>query len=457
MEPVKIPDIIENQKRFFHSGMTKDIKYRQEQLRKLHGIIHREEGFIIEALKQDMAKPTLEAYASEIAVTLNEIRHALRNLTSWTKVRRVMTNLPLLPSGSFTVQEPLGVALIIAPWNYPFQLTMVPLVAAMAAGNCAVIKPSELAPYTGMAIEELVTRYLDPGYVSVVNGGPDVSKELLAQRFDHIFFTGGARIAKIVMQAASNYLTPVTLELGGKSPCIVDKDVKIEYAARRIVWAKFFNAGQTCVAPDYLLVDEAIREKFVEALKKTVIKFYGTDPKESPYYARIINRPHFDRLYSYMDQGDIIIGGQALAQDLYIAPTLMDNVSTESPVMQEEIFGPILPVLTYHDLPDAIDFVNSRSKPLALYLFTSDKKKQEQVMINTSSGGYCMNDALVQLASPHLPFGGVGDSGMGLYHGKAGFDTFSHTKSIVKNTLRYDIPLRYVPYRFKLSLVKWLF
>jgi aldehyde dehydrogenase (NAD+) len=457
MEPVRIPDIIENQKHFFQSGITKDIRYRQEQLKKLHGLIRREEGFIIDALKKDMAKPTLEAYASEIAVTLNEIKHALKNLASWTKVRRVMTSLPLLPSASFTVPEPLGVVLIIAPWNYPFQLTMVPLVAAMAAGNCALIKPSELAPYTGMAIEEFVTRYLDPGYVSVVNGGPDVSKELLAQRFDHIFFTGSARIARIVMQAASRHLTPVTLELGGKSPCIVDRDVKIEYAARRIAWAKFFNAGQTCVAPDYLLVDEHIRDKFVEALKKTVIKFYGTDPRESPYYARIINRSHFDRLYSYMDQGKIVIGGQALAQDLYIAPTIMDNVSTESPLMQEEIFGPILPVLTYREFSDALDFVNSRPKPLALYLFTADRKKQEQVRNNTSSGGYCINDAIVQLVSPYLPFGGVGDSGTGLYHGKAGFDTFSHTKSIVRNTLRYDIPLRYVPYRFKLGLVKWLF
>lgn len=457
MEPVRIPDIVENQKRFFQSGTTKDLGYREEQLRKLHNLIRREQGFIIDALKKDMAKPTLEAYASEVAVTLNEIRHARRNLTSWTKVRRVMTNLPLLPSSSFIVPEPLGVVLIIAPWNYPFQLTMVPLVAAMAAGNCALIKPSELAPYTGMAIEELVTRYLDPGYVSVVNGGPEVSKELLVERFDHIFFTGSARIARIVMQAASRYLTPVTLELGGKSPCIVDKDIKIEYASRRIAWAKFFNAGQTCVAPDYLLVDQGIRDKFVEALTKTVIKFYGTNPRESPYYARIINRPHFDRLYSYMDQGNIIIGGQALAQDLYIAPTLIDNVSAVSPVMQEEIFGPILPILTYREFPEAIDFIKARPKPLALYLFSSDRKKQELVRKNTSSGGYCINDAMVHLVSPHLPFGGVGDSGTGLYHGKAGFDTFSHMKSMVRNTLRYDIPLRYVPYRFKLGLVKWLF
>lgn len=457
MESAKIMEILEKQRLFFQTGITKDLESRKKQLKLLYDLIHREEGFILDALKKDMAKPELEAYAGEIAITLNEITHAVRNLSSWARRRKRKTVIPLLPSSSFTVQEPLGVVLVISPWNYPFLLSMVPIVNAVAAGNCVLLKPSELAPHTAMALETLLTRHFDPGYISVITGGSEVAGEILSHRFDHIFFTGGARVAKIVMEAASRHLTPVTLELGGKSPCIVDSDVRIDYASRRIVWSKFFNAGQTCVAPDYLLVDNHIKGQFVDALKKAVIRFYGQDPQKSPYYARIINRSHFDRIHSYMDQGNIIMGGQALARELYIAPTIMDGVPVDSPLMQEEIFGPILPVLTFDTFPEALNFVNARPKPLALYLFTRDRKKQEQVNKETSSGGYCINDAMVHLASPYLPFGGVGDSGMGRYHGKAGFDTFSHTKSIVRNTLRYDIPLRYSPYRFKMGLVRWLF
>jgi aldehyde dehydrogenase (NAD+) len=449
--------IVERQREYYRSGITRDLEHRRRMLKKIRNLISREQGFILDALKKDMNKPALEAYASEIAITLGEIRLALRKLDSWSRPRRVKTALPLLPSLCCTVPEPLGVVLVMAPWNYPFMLAMVPLVSAIAAGNCVLVKPSEVSSHTAKAIEDLITRNIDPGYISVVTGGPDVARELLDVRFDHIFFTGGHRVARYVMEAASRNLTPVTLELGGKSPCIVDKDVSIPYAARRIAWAKYFNAGQTCVAPDYLLVDREIRDEFVDCLKSTITRFYGKDPRESPYYARIISKAHFDRLHAYLEQGAIVTGGHALAQELYIAPTVMDNVSPDSPLMQEEIFGPILPVLAFDRLPEALDFVNSRPKPLALYLFTRDKGKQGQVGRATSSGSFVINDATVQFATPYLPFGGVGESGMGSYHGKAGFDTFSHTRGVVKNTLLFDIPLRYVPYRFKLPLVKWLF
>lgn len=452
-----IREVVERQREYYRSGATKDPKHRMRMLKGLHSLIRKEEGFILDALRKDMNKPPLEAYASEIAITINEIGLALRKLQSWARPRRVMTALPLLPSSCFTLPEPLGVALVIAPWNYPFMLAMVPAVSAIAAGNCVLIKPSEISSHTSKALEELISRNLDPGWVSVVTGGPDVARELLDSRFDHIFFTGGSRVARMVMEAASRTLTPVTLELGGKNPCIVDRDIVIPYAARRIAWAKFFNAGQTCVAPDYLLVDRKIRGAFVDSLKSTITRFYGTDPRKSPYYARIVSRAHFDRLHAYLEQGNIITGGNALAQELYIAPTVMDKVAPDAPLMQEEIFGPILPVLTYDELPEALNFVNTRPKPLAVYLFTQDKGRQEQVRDKTSSGGFVINDATVQFASPYLPFGGVGESGMGAYHGKAGFDTFSHLKGVVKNTMLFDLPLRYVPYRFKLALVKWLF
>ncbi|HQO81339.1 MAG TPA: aldehyde dehydrogenase [Deltaproteobacteria bacterium] len=457
MEPALISQIIRNQRQFYSSGITKNTEYRRKQLKKLHQLIRREDGLIVDALKKDLSKPVLEAYAAEVALVKGEIEYAVANLDSWTRPTRVRTPLPLLPSLSSTVPEPLGVVLIISPWNYPFQLAMIPLVGAIAAGNCVVIKPSELSAHTASVIEELIARYMDPRHVSVVNGGPDTARELLNHRFDHIFFTGSSRVGRSVMESASRFLTPVTLELGGKCPCIVDRNINIDYAARRIAWGKFFNAGQSCVAPDYVLVDSGIRDEFTEALKKTVLGFYGTDPRRNPYYARIINRSHFDRLMGYLDQGNTVVGGQALAQELFIAPTVLDGVPPDAPVMQEEIFGPILPLIPFSTFSDALAFVNSRPKPLAAYLFTRDKMKQELVKAETSSGSLCINDAVVQFVSRTLPFGGVGESGMGRYHGRSSFETFSHTKSIVKNTMKFDIPLRYVPYRFKLPLVKWLF
>lgn len=457
MSDATIPETVAALRQFYETGRTRDLHFRKIQLKRLLDMIRDNEDLILGALAADMRKPRLEAYASEIAVTLNEIRFARRKLSEWARPERTWTARPLLPSKCRVIREPLGVALIIAPWNYPFQLAAGPLVAAIAAGNCAVMKPSEMAPETSRVMEKMFRENFDPGFIAVVTGGTEVAGKLLQEKYDHIFFTGSTRVGKIVMEAASRSLTPVTLELGGKSPCIVDADVQLEYAARRIVWAKFFNAGQTCIAPDYVLADASIHDALLEALKGQIRKFYGSNPFFSPDYARIVNDSHFERLVSYLGQGEIIAGGETKPGDRYIAPTVMDKVSINCPVMQEEIFGPILPVIPYRNFSDAIEFVNDRPKPLALYVFTRDREKQGQAISGTSSGALCINDALVHFVSHHLPFGGVGDSGMGSYHGRAGFETFSHARSIVKNTLKFDIPLRYAPYRFKLWLVKAFF
>jgi aldehyde dehydrogenase (NAD+) len=457
MENASIQDIIAGQRQLFASGRTKALPFRINLLKRLSSVIRNNHKLILDALASDMRKPKLEAYASEIAITLNEIKYIIQKLPSWTRPKMVMTARPLLPSICSITKEPLGVVLIIAPWNYPFQLAMAPLVGAVAAGNCAVVKPSELSPNTSEVMDKLFRDNFDPSSIAVVTGGPETAQSLLAQRFDHIFYTGSSRVGKIVMEAASHHLTPVTLELGGKSPCIVDADVHQEYAARRIIWAKFFNAGQTCIAPDYLLVDASIKEVFLRVLKEQVVRFYGTEPSSSPDYARIINNNHFNRLCSYLSQGKIVIGGQTKPEQRFIAPTIIDDVPLDAPIMTEEIFGPILPVVPYTDLSEAITFVNTRPKPLSLYVFTRDTSKQDRIISETTSGAICINDAMVHFASLYLPFGGVGDSGMGKYHGRTSFETFSHTKSIVKNTLLFDIPLRYVPYRFKFGLVKRLF
>jgi aldehyde dehydrogenase (NAD+) len=457
MAKAGIPDIMNSQRSLYESGKTKDTAFRIGQLKKLFRVIHENENDLLDAFAADMKKPRLEGYASEIAMTLNEIRYAIKKLDTWARPKMVMTARPLLPSICSITSEPLGVVLILAPWNYPFQLAIGPLVGAVAAGNCAVIKPSELAPATSAVMERIFMEHFDPDYIAVVTGGPETAQALLEERFDHIFYTGSSRVGKIVMEAASHHLTPVTLELGGKSPCIVDADVNLTYASRRIAWAKFFNAGQTCVAPDYLLVDERIKTVFLEELKRQIHGFFGKEPSLSPDYARIINRAHFERLSTYLGHGEIITGGQTRQEELYIAPTVMDHIDLDAPVMTEEIFGPILPVITYADINEAIAFVNRRPKPLALYVFTKNKEKQTKVVSGTSSGAVCINDAVVHFVSHYLPFGGIGDSGMGAYHGRTGFETFSHAKSIVKNTMLFDIPLRYAPYRFKLWLVKRLF
>jgi len=342
--------------------------------------------------------------------------------------------------------EPYGLALIIAPWNYPFQLMLSPLVGAMAAGNCAILKPSEVSPHSSRAINEIISNNFDSSYISVIEGGIEESQALLAEKFDYIFYTGSTNVGKIVMSAAAQHLTPVTLELGGKSPCIAEPELNIDIAAKRIIWGKYFNAGQTCIAPDYLLVNKSIKARLIARIKEYIAEFYGEEPALSPHYARIINERHFDRISGLMDEGEIIAGGQTDRDERYIAPTVIDEITLTSKIMQEEIFGPILPILEYEDLQEAVNIINSKPKPLALYLFTNDKKKQEKVLKETSSGGVCINDTIFHLTPPDLPFGGVGDSGMGCYHGKYSFNTFTHNKSAFKQTVLYDLKFRYPPY-----------
>jgi aldehyde dehydrogenase (NAD+) len=347
------------------------------------------------------------------------------------------------------------VVLIIGPWNYPFSLMIEPLLGAIAAGNCAILKPSEIAPHTSAIVAELIHKTFESDYITVIQGGVETSQQILAEKFDHIFFTGGTKIGKIIMEAAAKHLTPVTLELGGKSPCIVEPDIDLKTAARRITWGKFINCGQTCIAPDYLLVDRTIKSELITELKQSIQEFYGTDPATSPDYPRIISDQHFQRLSSFLQDGNIMIGGQTNPENRYIAPTLIDNIALDSPIMQEEIFGPILPMVEYGDLTEAINLINSRPKPLALYLFSQDKAKQTRVLENTSSGGVCINDTVVHISVRDLPFGGVGDSGIGRYHGKTSFDIFSHKKSVLKKSFIFDLDWRYAPYtQGKLKLLK---
>lgn len=440
-----IPTLIQQQRSFFSTGQTKELNFRLAQLQRLKQAIIDRQDAILQAAKEDLGRPPFEAYF-EIA-TLAEVNLALKQLKSWVKPRRVSTPIDQFPASAWTQPEPLGVVLIIAPWNYPFQLMISPLVGAIAAGNCAVLKPSEHAPQTSAVVAELIRSTFDPSYVAVLEGDAAISQALLAEKFNHIFFTGGTAIGKVVMAAAAKHLTPVTLELGGKSPCIVDADTHLQETAKRIAWGKFINAGQTCIAPDYLLVDRQIKAPLLAQIKQAVQEFYGENPATSPDYGRIINQHHFSRLTTFLDSGTPILGGQVDEATRYIAPTILDEVSWQAPIMQEEIFGPILPVLTYDSLEEAIARVNERPKPLALYFFSRDSQKQQQVLQSTSSGGVCLNDTMMQFGVFGLPFGGVGESGMGSYHGKASFDTFSHQKSILKRSPWFDLGWRYAPYK----------
>ncbi|PSB57079.1 aldehyde dehydrogenase [Chamaesiphon polymorphus] len=436
--------LVKQQRAFFRTEQTQAISFRLEQLAKLkQAIIDRQEA-ILQAAKADLGRPAFEAYF-EIA-TLSEINLALKNLKTWVKPQRVKSPIDQFPASAWIQPDPLGVVLIIGPWNYPFQLMMSPLVGAIAAGNCALLKPSEHAPHTSRVVAELIAETFDPRYIAVAEGDASVSQQLLAEKFDHIFFTGGTAIGRIVMAAAAKHLTPVTLELGGKSPCIVDSDVHLDRTAKRIAWGKLINAGQTCISPDYLLVQRQIKNDLVDRIQHYIQEFYGKDPSQSPDYGRIIHHRHFDRLIAFLDKGEIIFGGDYNREDRYLAPTLIDGVTWDDPVMQEEIFGPILPILTYDTLEEAIDRVNDRPKPLALYFFSHDRQKQERILQATSSGGVCINDTVMQVGVNTLPFGGVGESGIGSYHGKASFNTFSHFKSILKREFWLDLGWRYAPY-----------
>jgi aldehyde dehydrogenase (NAD+) len=393
---------------------------------------------------------------TEFGIVLEEIRFVKKHLSKWARPRRVRTHLFQFPASSYIYPEPYGISLIISPWNYPFQLILGPLIGSIAAGNCSVVKPSEYTPHTAGVIGEIIGEHFDPEYIAVVEGDAQVSSALLDESFDYIFFTGSQPIARIILAAAARHLTPVTLELGGKSPCIVDRGVGLDSTARRIVSGKFINAGQTCIAPDYLLVHRSVKAELLIRIQDHIRRFYGEDPQQSPDYPRIINARHFKRLAEFITNGSIICGGHTDPEDLYIAPTLLDDIGWNDPIMQDEIFGPLLPVIGYDDLSEAISQVRTLPRPLALYFFSNNRQHQERILKEISFGGGCINDTLLHFASPYLPFGGVGSSGMGSYHGKASFDTFSHQKSILKKPLKLDIPLRYPPFKNKLKLLKKL-
>lgn len=461
MTPVeRLPDIVNELREGFRSGVLRDVEDRAEHLRQLRALVVEQQDRLVDALVADLRKPRIEAYTTEIAFTINEIDHTLKHLGSWTKPEKVKVPFTMKPGRAALRPEPLGTVCIIAPWNYPVQLLFAPLVPALAAGNTAVLKPSEVTPTVAGLIAELVPVYFESSTVAVVTGAVDETTALLEQRFDHIFYTGNGKVGRIVMRAAAEHLTPVTLELGGKSPAIVAADANIEVAATRIAWSKFLNAGQTCVAPDYVLVDASVEDELLTALSAAITSFYGDDPRASHDYARIVNERHHDRLTALLDAGGFdatVTGGSGDRSSRYLAPTVLAGVKPDAEVMSDEIFGPILPVLTVDDVDEAIRFVNDRAKPLALYAFSDSDETLEQVVANTSAGGVCLNHAVLHLAVPDLPFGGVGESGMGAYHGKAGFDTFSHRKAILTKPTRPDPSLMYPPYTsFKQKILRKL-
>lgn len=452
----KLNDLLESQRAFFGSGQTRSLNFRRQALKALERGISLMEGEIIDALAQDLGKPPAESVATETGLVQADIRYMLKNLDRLARPHRVPAPFAFPGSSASIWPQALGVVLIMSPWNYPFQLLMRPLVGALAAGNCAVLKPSDQASHTSAIARQLVEGIFRPEHVALLEGGAETGRLLLQQKFDGIFFTGNSREGREVMRSAAENLTPVVLELGGKCPCLVDRDVNLTRCARRIAWGKFINAGQTCVAPDYLLVDRQVKDRLVQELTAAIVEFYGPDPKKSPDYARIINKHHFNRLLELMNEGRIIQGGQTDQEALYIAPTLFDGVSWDSPIMQEEIFGPLLPVLEYDSLDQALQAINSRPRPLALYLFSKDRANQQKIIAETCSGGVCINDTVSHMLPDRLPFGGVGESGMGAYHGDSSFLCFSHQKSVFKNPLHFDLKIKYPPYRMSLSSLKRL-
>ncbi|MEW6776023.1 MAG: aldehyde dehydrogenase family protein [Bdellovibrionota bacterium] len=419
-------------------GKTRDMNWRQRQLTGLLRFCWQQRRPLLAAMKADLGKPANEAMMADVAAVAMEVVSLKLNLRRWVKPQSVSTPLPLRPATSSIVREPLGVVLIIGAWNYPVQLTLLPLAGALAAGNCALVKPSEIAAQTSRLLAEKLPEYLDKDYVQVIEGGPDETQALLRERFDHIFYTGNGAVARLIMKAASENLTPVTLELGGKSPCLVDRDADLEITARRIALGKWMNAGQTCIAPDYILAHHEIADALVEKLGQTIREFYGSDPQKSPAYARIVNEHHVERLSRLLQGTDIAHGGKVDLSTRYVAPTVLKNVSSDAPVMQEEIFGPLLPVLPVRDMGEAVAFVRERPKPLALYLFTRNRAVEERVLADTSSGGVSINHTVLHAGNPNLPFGGVGPSGTGAYHGRRTFQTFTHEKAVLKKPFRWD-------------------
>ncbi len=450
-------DMMSALRQSFASGLTRPLDWRSGQLDALERMLKENESAISEALVADLGKPEQEILLGELSLLYSEIRHARRKLKRWSRPRRVFTPMVGQPGRSWVQPEPLGVVLIMGAWNYPVQLVLSPLIPALAAGNCVVIKPSEIAARTADLMAELIPRYLDSAAVQVVQGAVDETTALLQQRFDHVFYTGGAVVGRIVMRAAAEHLTPVTLELGGKSPAVIDAGADLESAARRLVWGKCLNAGQTCIAPDYVLVSAEQREPLVAAMRSQLDAMYGSDRLASQDYGKIINRRHFDRLRAYLDAGTVAVGGQVDETGERIEPTILVDVKPDDPVMQEEIFGPILPILTVSDLDEALGFIKAREKPLAAYFFARSKASERRFVDQVSTGNLCINDVLMFMSVPELPFGGVGNSGMGQYHGKAGFDRLSHLKAVMKRSRFPEIPVRFPPYSdFKMKLLRWL-
>ena len=440
----EIPSIVAGLRATFDSGKTRSLAWRKAQLEALIRFAKENDQALIDALRADMGKPELEARIADVGQIPIEAKLALKNLKKWTRPEGA-GSIPLMGK-SFVVRDPLGVVLIIAPWNYPVGLLLSPLVGAIAAGNAAVLKPSEVTAHTSGVLAELLPRYMDTDAIAIVEGGVPETSALLEERFDHIMYTGNGAVAKVVMEAAARNLTPVTLELGGKSPCIVDKTADLEVAARRIAWGKFMNAGQTCIAPDYILVEESIEEDLIQELKKSVEAFYPGNPQDNPDYTRIVNSRHHERISKLIEGQEVAFGGSTQVEDCYIEPTVLRNVSPDSPIMQSEIFGPVLPVLRIKNVDEAIDFVNRGEKPLALYLFSNDSSAEQRVLSSTSSGGVTINGTILHIANSKLPFGGVGPSGMGSYHGRYSFETFSHRKAVLRRGFKFDLKMMYPPY-----------
>lgn len=455
MQPIQ--KIVSIQRAYFHEGHTLSVQGRIDNLRKLKSAIKDNEIKILDALKSDLGKSHYEGYLTEVGIILDEIDYTIKNIKKWSKPHKVRTSIANMPSKNFVYREPYGVTLIISPWNYPFQLTMAPLIGAIAGGNTAIIKPSRKSANTTKIITSIIESNFDSKFISMIKAGSGGNEEILAQKYDYIFFTGSVAIGKIVMESAAKHLTEVTLELGGKSPCIVDKNTNMELTAKRLTWGKFLNVGQTCVAPDYVFVHKDRKDELISLVKKNITQFFGEDIINSADYGRIIDEAAFDRLVSYIDKDKVVFGGNYVREKKFIEPTIMDNITFDDPVMQSEIFGPIMPIITYESLDEVINIINSRPKPLALYLFSKDKNNINKVLKNTSSGGMCVNETIMHVASSYLPFGGVGESGMGKYHGKNSFFAFTHEKAVVNKGFAIDVSLRYAPFEGKMKLIKKVF
>ena len=450
-----VAEAIKRHRTYFNTGKTLDVGFRKNSLKKLKAALFRYENKLYDAFWEDLHKSKFEAFGTEIGMVSKEIGLHLKNLTKWAKPRSILTDMLNFYSTSRIYYEPYGLVLIMSPWNYPLQLAFLPLVGAISAGNCVMLKPAHYSEHISEIIRELITETFDPGYISVVTGGRDVNQAILDERFDFIFFTGSPYLGKIVMEKAAKHLTPVTLELGGKSPCIVEPDADIGVAAQRICFGKFLNAGQTCIAPDHLFVHVDVKEKLIKAIRRCIRRFYGDDPEKSPDFARIITDAQFQRLEHLMHSaGTILHGGRLNPKTRYIEPTLIDGITHDDPIMQEEIFGTLLPILNYTHLYDVISLINAGEKPLALYFFSASIGARERVLSRTSSGGGCVNDTIMHVSNPRMPFGGVGNSGMGCYHGRFSFDTFSHHRSILRKTTRFNPTLAYPPYGNKLRFFR---